>query len=283
MEKGDKNEIWLCRHAHSYFNMWDDWHEGRLKNSDLSEAEVSFCNSIENKFDRKLVDPILSHIGVSQCIEAQEFISTLPIQYVLVSPIQRTLETARLLFEKHPNLKNIEFIVLPIIREIMANPDDIPCFTLDRMMPKYKKLENYNFDFSLVETARDKTLYWLETMDESAKIKITQELEKQGIEKYPELVLDVMKEKHKTSLQHYRKIESFENGRKRCHVFTRWVTEEFMKNKGITGKNIMVVSHSVYLSHLIAQEFNDYGKAVCHKIVNAKPFLFDLNSIVKFQ
>jgi len=283
MDKTTKNEIWLVRHAHSLFNMWDDWYEERLKSSDLTPTEVSFASSIVDKFDSKLVDPILSHIGVNQSIAAQPLINTIPIKYVLVSPIQRTLETAKLLFENHPNLPKIQFIVLPLIREIMANPDDIPCFTLERMKEKYTSLKNFNFDFELVENAEDKKLYFMETMPQDVQELVHKEIEVRGEENYVEAMLKVMKEKWSRNPQHKKKIESFENGRKRCHTFAEWVTNTFMKEKGVTGKEIMVVSHSVYLSHLIAPEFNDYGKAVCPKIRNAAPFLFDLNSVVPFK
>jgi len=282
MDKSTNNELWLVRHAHSLFNMWDDWLEGRLKSSDLSPTELEFAMSIVDKFDSKLVDPILSHIGVNQSIAAQSIANELPIKYVIVSPIQRTLETAKLMFETHPNLPKIEFIVHPIIREIMANPDDIPCFTLDRLKKKYTSLKDFNYNFDLVESYRSKSMYFLETMDPASQALINAEVAIEGEEKYVDSMLKVFREKWTRSPQHHKKIESFDNGRKRCHAFVDWV-KEFMKQKAVTGKEIMVVSHSVYLSHFIAQEFNDYGKAVCPKIKNAQPFLFDLNTVVPFK
>jgi len=282
MDKKPKNEIWIVRHAHSRFNMWDDWKEGRLKSADLTEEELLFATSVENKFDGKLVDPVLSHIGVNQSTAAQSLVNVLPIQYVLVSPIQRTLETARLMFATHPNLPNIRFVVLPIIREIMANPDDIPCFTLDRMKKKYTSLPNYSFDFDLVENSRSKSLYFLETMDKWVEERVSAEVAVEGEQNYVDIMLRTMREKWAHSQKHGKKIESFENGRKRCHTFAQWVANEFMEETGVDGGNIMVVSHSVFISHLVAQEFNDYGKAVCPKIQNAKPFLFDLNTIIPF-
>ena len=279
MDSNSKNEIWLVRHAHSYFNMWVDWSKGRLKSDALTEEELSFVSSIPNKFDPKLLDPGLTHIGVRQAIDAQSAVNALPIQYVLVSPLQRTLESARIMFDTHPNKDNIQFIVLPIIREIIADPGDIPLFTLERMKPKYESLDGFHFDFSLMERAQSKDLFFLDTMEKSVSDKVMAEVEKGGAEKYAELMLKVMREMKKNYPPHHRKIELFPFGRKRCHAFAKYVSESFMKEKGVNGKNIMVVSHSVYLSNLIAQEFNDYGKAVCPKIPNAVPFLFDLKSI----
>lgn len=283
MNKKSNNQIWLVRHAHSLFNMWDDWYEGRLKDSDLTSKELAFASSILDKFDSNLVDPYLSHIGVKQSIAAQQMINQLPIKYVLVSPIQRTLETASLLFETHPNRAAINFIVLPIIREIMANPDDIPAFTLSRLKDKYESHKDLHFDFSLVENSRNKLLYFLETMDEEVRDRVMNEVHRTQEEDYVNIMLNIMKEKWVHLPQHKKKIESFDNGRKRGHKFAQWVSKEFMVEKGVSGNEIMVVSHSVFLSHLIAQEFNDYGKAVCPKIKNAEPFLFDLNTVVPFK
>ena len=283
MNKKNNNQIWLVRHAHSLFNMWDDWYEGRLKDSDLTPAELTFASSIVDKFDFNLVDPYLSHIGVNQCIAAQHTINQLPIKYVLVSPIQRTLETATLLFEAHPNRAAIKFIVLPIIREIMANPDDIPVFTLSRFKDKYESHKDLHFDFSLVENSRNRLLYFLETMDEEVRDRVMNEVYRSKEEDYVNIMLNVMREKWTHCPQHNKKIESFGNGRKRGHQFAQWVTQDFMMENEVSGNEIMVVSHSVFLSHLVAQEFNDYGKAVCPKIKNAVPFLFDLNTVVPFK
>ncbi len=274
--------MWLVRHAHSYFNMWDDWTEGRLKSSDLTPAELAFASSIVDKFDSKLVDPVLSHFGVSQAVAAQSTINTLPIKYVIVSPLQRTLETARLLFEKHPDLPRIQFVVNPMPREIMANPDDIPCFTLERMRPKYTAIKDFRFDFKMVDESRSGDLYFLETMDKPVRDQVTAEVATEGTDKYVDIMLRTMRWKWSHNPQHKKKIESFENGRRRCQDFVRWLTDEFVPQTGASLKEIMVVTHSVYLSHLVAQEFNDYGKAVCPKIPNAVPFLFDLNKVVPF-
>jgi broad specificity phosphatase PhoE len=263
--------------------MWDDWYEGRLKDLDLTPTELSFARGIVDKFDSNLVDPFLSHIGINQSIAAQPTINQLPIKYVLVSPIHRTLETASLLFETHPNRGSIKFIVLPLIREIMANPDDIPAFTLNRLKDKYESHKDLHFDFSLVENSRNKLLYFLETMDEEVRDRVLDEVHRSKEEEYINIMLNVMRDKWIHLPHHKKKIESFDNGRKRGHNFSQWVTQEFMREKGVSGNEIMVVSHSVFLSHLVAQEFNDYGKAVCPKIKNAEPFLFDLNTVIPFK
>ena len=38
----------------------------------------------------------------------------------------RNMQTTVFLFKNHPNLKNIKFVVLPIIREFIVARDDVP-------------------------------------------------------------------------------------------------------------------------------------------------------------
>jgi broad specificity phosphatase PhoE len=259
------------------FNLWDEWHSGRLKDTDLTPTELSFVSSIADKFDGKLVDPVLSHFGVAQCLAAQPLINQLSIRYVLVSPLHRTLETARLLFEKHPKRTTIEFIVLPIIREVLANPDDIPAFTIARQKERYTTLTDLHYKFDLVEGGE---AFYLETMDSEVQEELGARLKREGTQHYVEASLDVMRQRWLTRGKHKKKLESFLNGRKRCHTFAQWAVNEFAKEKGVALSEVMIVTHSVFLRQLVSQEFNEYGKGMCVQIKNADPFLFNLNSII---
>ena len=269
--------IWLVRHAQSMFNLWDEWHEERLKDADLTAAELAFVSSIADKFDGKLVDPVLSRFGIAQCLAAQALINQLQIRYVLVSPLHRTLETARLLFDKHPKKTTIEFIVLPIIREVIANPDDIPVFTLARQKERYTALTDLHFNFDLVEGG---DAYFLDTMDGEVQERLGERLKREGTEHYVDATLDTMRQRWLTNGKHKKKLESFPNGRRRGHMFAQWVVNDFAKEKGVALNEIMVVTHSVFLRQLISQEFNEYGKGLCTQVKNAEPFLFNLNSII---
>lgn len=39
--------------------------------------------------------------------------------------MQRALQTAIHMFKNHPNLDNIEFVVLPIVREVLETTNDL--------------------------------------------------------------------------------------------------------------------------------------------------------------
>eukprot|EP00831_Metopus_contortus_P049486 TRINITY_DN4089_c0_g2_i5.p1 TRINITY_DN4089_c0_g2~~TRINITY_DN4089_c0_g2_i5.p1 ORF type:complete len:122 (-),score=37.58 TRINITY_DN4089_c0_g2_i5:132-497(-) len=71
----------------------------------------------------------------------------------------------------------------------------------------------------------------------------------------------------------------FEKGRARAVRFSKWLRTKILDTEGISGSEVMVVSHSVFLAHLVATKFNDYGKAVVPRIKNCDPFKFDLSTI----
>lgn len=274
--KPASTDIWLVRHAQSLFNLWDLYHQNPRLAESLSPSEASFVRSIKSKHDAELMDPPLSQEGIRQAVAAQSAINKIPAKYVIVSPLHRTLETARLLFDTHPNKSDIEFIVLPIIREVLNNPDDIPVWNL-----KYYKEAYPSYDFSLLEREPRPDTFFLDTMDPDINEKVTALIRKEGVDKYPEIMLKCMKEKWEDGVTHHRKLETFGNGRKRCVEFAKWMMA-FLKEHKLRPQEVVVVTHSVFLKCLIAKEFNDYGKPVWpDPIINAAPFTFDIESLLE--
>lgn len=53
-------------------------------------------------------DCYLADTGVKEALDAQELISQLDIELIIVSPLSRTIQTFCYAFDKHPKLKNIE-------------------------------------------------------------------------------------------------------------------------------------------------------------------------------
>jgi hypothetical protein len=46
--------------------------------------------------------------------------------YIFVSPLRRSMETAHEMFKDHPNFENIQFIIHPMLRENIMTAGDIP-------------------------------------------------------------------------------------------------------------------------------------------------------------
>lgn len=76
-----------------------------------------------------------------------------------MSPLRRTLKTAYFLFKDHKDFKNIKFIVLPLIRERLSAPSNIPGVRQDIIEEFKEKFEH--FDTSFVDT--DETNFLIES------------------------------------------------------------------------------------------------------------------------
>ena len=75
-------------------------------------------------------DSSITQLGITECEAAAEIAKTLKVEIVLVSPMVRALETAYHVFKNHPNFNNIEFIVVPKLKEWLGAVVDIPKGTL---------------------------------------------------------------------------------------------------------------------------------------------------------
>lgn len=98
------------------------------------------------------IDPNLHEFGVMQAELARESVNKLNIRTVLVSPVQRAIQTAVHMFKDHPNKANITLVIVPIMREIMHTANDIPA-DYDKVMERYGEgaadAHGLKFDFSM--------------------------------------------------------------------------------------------------------------------------------------
>jgi hypothetical protein len=77
------------------------------------------------KVRKDLIDPPINLLGISQCENSNEYINEIDFHTVFVSPMLRTCMTAMHMFKKHPNKKNIKFIVLPAAKEGLHLCNDV--------------------------------------------------------------------------------------------------------------------------------------------------------------
>ena len=120
-------KVVYIRHAQSLFNFWElvKSHKFTQEEIDKYAKDVEVVNAFTSKFDTRMIDPRLSLIGKEQANSTEEY-NKMPIRFVFVSPLRRALETCDTIFSRHPNHANIQFIVHPLLREIMNNSNDIP-------------------------------------------------------------------------------------------------------------------------------------------------------------
>jgi hypothetical protein len=86
-----------------------------------------------------------------QCEAHQEVINGIDWKVVFSSPMQRAMMTTIHMFKNHPNKNNIQFVVLPIIREILHATNDA-AIDFDDLILKYGENSpascGIKFDFS---------------------------------------------------------------------------------------------------------------------------------------
>ena len=75
--------------------------------------------------DKNGYDPELHAIGIEQCEAHQKAVNEINWKVVYTSPMQRTLMTTINMFKNHPNKESIQFIVLPVVREVMKTMNDV--------------------------------------------------------------------------------------------------------------------------------------------------------------
>lgn len=275
-------EIYYIRHACSYFNLFLDY-DKHIKNNmpltDFTESELDFCKQINDRFSYLLADPKLTIKGISQCISMQEKYNELNIKYLFVSPLRRALETANLLFEKHPNRKNMKIIVFPLITEMLGGPDEISI----NMTSKIEEFLRFGFDFSLLSSSQPYP-YYIENINIPEREILFDLYKKYGSDEseFVKQIGNLSRSRRITNPKHAMKIENYENLRKRAIKSAEYIYDYAIKN-GIKSQEIGIVAHDTIIGHSTPEpKFKDYKKVIFETLPNChyKPINI-LNLITK--
>ena len=93
------------------------------------------------------------------------------VDVVFVSPLKRALQTAYYCFKDHPKFKDIQFIILPDLKEHLSCTCDIPG-PIEPLILEFSKLFP-KFDSSLLqEFENNKNLWFLSTLADEDKQRI---------------------------------------------------------------------------------------------------------------
>ena len=120
-----------------------------------------------NMKDPTLFDPDLHPLGVAQAEFNAPKVHALNCRYVLVSPMQRAMQTAIHMFKGHPNLSNIRFVVEPMVHEIMHTTNDMNMDVLEliqKYAPGQAACHGCVFDFSNITNMERPQLWNINTM-----------------------------------------------------------------------------------------------------------------------
>eukprot|EP00347_Sterkiella_histriomuscorum_P002559 403367681 len=186
----------IIRHAYSIHNFREK--ELHLIHGDNSEEYKQL------RRNKDLYDVELHQLGLLQAQSNQDIINKVNFKKVFVSPLRRTIQTTIELFKSHSNKQNIQFTILPIIREILDSSNDIAMNVSDLIelySPQQERCKGLKFDFSLLqESFVDPNLWQVYTLynDEKTELLIHEirsnnqpdnQINKQTIKDHKDIIL----------------------------------------------------------------------------------------------
>ncbi len=267
--------VMYIRHAQSQFNLWYSWKTDRLSAADKEKyaTDIAQIAKVESKFDPQAADPPLSLRGREQLLAIGAQYQSAPVKFVFVSPLRRTLDTCRAIFDAHPCRKEIRFFVHPLIREALNNANDIPG-EIDHAKAEFG--EAYDFD-TYFKQFKEPRLHFLYTLNSPDRETLLKEVEGRGTD-YRSAVTEAQKRKLASNPPHHRKLETYKNLRERAVQFAGFL-RGFIKEKGLRAEEVAVVSHCNMIGYSQATVFNENGKAAFKSVPNCSYALIDIEKV----
>ncbi|CAI2376181.1 unnamed protein product [Moneuplotes crassus] len=227
------SQVLLLRHANSKYNFA---YETMTSKGYTEEDEKKL------RVKKDLRDSPLSDLGIQQCIKAQPLANKLKVDHVFVSPLKRALETAYYVFMNHPNFDNIQFILMPILKEAIDTTCDIPVNvqeTVEEFKGKFPK-----FDTSELEKYSDPLHFFLEdiNLDFSKKILSSKILDSNDplCSNAYDLLLDEINENYPAQIETRKSAITRVNKAKK-------VVKDFLESTELdSDSKVVLVGHSNY-------------------------------------
>lgn len=227
------SQVLLLRHANSQYN---------YEFTQMEKFEYTDEDYKALRIKKDLRDAHLSKLGVKQCIKAQALANQLKVEYVLVSPLRRAMETAYHVFKTHPSFDSMKFIVVPKLREAVDTTCDIPVSVIETIEEFKEKFKN--LDDSLFKEYGDVNHFFLRDINQSFAKKIMSV--KQPDAEDPmgsnafELLLDYI------NCNYPNKSESKKNILNRVAKVKEFIKTLLETNKIDEDSKIVCVGHSYY-------------------------------------
>lgn len=241
----------------------------------------TLCNSDKNykerKFNPNYIDSHLSQKGIKQTKELKNIINNLNIESIYVSPLYRSLETAKYMLEENTNYKG-DINVHPLIIEC---PNCIDDFIYDINETK-KDFNNLTINWNIFDNYINKYKKWNENfyyfeyfnrLDNNVKNlkynkllnlynnKDMNNLKKEIVNEMPKIIFN------KNGLQPF---ESFKHVYSRFLEFKNFLIEKHKDNLNDFDKKIIVVTHGDFLGVITNKylyendDVNYFPEDCCH-------------------
>ena len=245
MEKKDKlGNLKLIRHAQSEWN-----------------AAEELYGYEDIQYSVEYIDPVITDKGVKQANLARENIKKTPFDFVFVSPLRRTLQTATMIFADNPG--NPKIIALPYITENFGCAGEI-AGDYSQIKREFKK----KVDFSLVDQLSNPDLWYIDVLSNVKwKNSLLKKLKDEGLLKEPTRAAGYLLNEIKRSGKH-------PEGASDLKARVTAAKEQIKKFVSLNGKDkrYAMVSHVVFLN-----AFTTVGKRTGEVFENCemKDFSFD--------
>lgn len=269
-------KIILIRHGESLANQ----HKSKIRKSAKTEAEAKqSMNKSRMTFQDKLANPTLSENGVKQCIKFKKIHENLlcTAKYVFVSPLERCVQTAKLMFDGiHPSTRDLEIRVVPKLSARMGSLWNIP-FDFQQNLPTHFKVETSAFLKIESNQKLDEFFYFVDLLENKATVKYL----KSQIQKIEEDIPSIQKKRIffevVTKLKSEQKnVEHKKDFMLRIERFKKFL-KEFVQNNQIRDEEIVVVAHKQYLNFFSSEDIDTDSHSTLFT-ENCDHLIFDLKN-----
>ena len=196
------------------------------------------------------IDCPLTENGKQQAKNCQSLFNSFDIEQIFVSPLYRALQTASILFENHPNKKNINIKIHPLLTEIVSGVHNFT-YEIQKHKLEFNENSNIKFDWSIFDeyynTAILQDLFFLNFIDrlndQEKKEQFDKIYFKYGKNEIKESVANLSKYVVEKNIKYHESV---------YHLFLRniefknFLKKNFKNDNVNNNKKIIVVTHNCF-------------------------------------
>lgn len=278
--------VYLIRNAPSLYDYWSKRYSVRARRYNGGpgpepDPDYKFLEEVKTKWDPRLLDPGLHKRGAKEASLACANLAAFNVKYVLVSPMRRALETCRIMLSGRQDRDKIKVFVVPLLRTLLSNAEDIPYKSVSVVKKEFEK-EGFNYTL-LSGNDSLKDLFFLETMNSPDKEKILDALSAHKGEDYAKVILDVAVEKRRAEKKGHRKLETYENMRRRAVQLSEFLGK-FVRDTGLMpDDDVLIFTHGPVVRYCMSVFWGPDGRALAQKTLRCLPYGFDYTRLLELE
>ena len=241
-------QILILRHAQS---------ESNYRNKILRENCSEPIEFYKNAWDESNRDWGISEDGINEWKLAHDIAMNMKIHTVFVSPFRRALESALYIFrgsldkddksKQHPDFENINFVIVPKLREKLKWSCDIP-EGIDKTLSEFADLfPNLNTD--LFDEFENRNHYFFEDLDMSIVDELLPKIESRAEDSFQSNLFELMLNKIK--LNYPNDTESCDNVQERAVAVKKYIAQYLQEHKLTIEESVEKSSKVIIIGHYL--------------------------------